>query len=64
MILFLLGGDPLRAPSSTAKPLATLLETTASAPTHDDAWALKDALDAAAREAFGPPRFLHFTMPR
>lgn len=40
-------------------PLARLLHEAGSA---SDAWALKDRLDAVAREVFGPPRFVPFEM--
>jgi hypothetical protein len=62
-ILLLLGGDLREAPSAVPAPLATLLESHAAKATHDDAWAVRDALDAAAREAFGSPKFMHFAMP-
>jgi hypothetical protein len=53
--------DASRAPT----PLARLLEDHARlAPgVATDAWALKDELDAIAREVFGPPRFVPFAMP-
>lgn len=53
-ILRVLGG------TATPAPLARLLQ---EAGTETDAWRLKDRLDAAAREAFGPPRFVKFNMP-
>ena len=62
-ILMLLGGDVREAPSGVPAPLATLLESHAANTSYDDAWAVRDALDAAAREAFGPPKFMHFAMP-
>jgi hypothetical protein len=54
-------GDVSRAPA----PLARLLDDHARlAPGHEtDAWTLKDKLDAVARQAFGPPRFVPFAMP-
>jgi hypothetical protein len=70
VILHLLSGDPSRASERTPAPLAALLESHARwAPGPageqpiDDAWALKDRLDAVAREVFGPPRFVPFAMP-
>ncbi len=59
-ILMLLGGDVRRAPSSVPAALATLLEAQAANSASDDACAVRDALDAAAREAFGAPKFTHF----
>lgn len=63
VVLRVLGGEPERAPGSVPAPLASLLEETARGEGEGDAWALKDRLDAAAREAFGPPRFVPFEMP-
>ncbi|MDQ3037223.1 MAG: hypothetical protein M3Y87_32820, partial [Myxococcota bacterium] len=65
VVLKALGGDVERAPSSVPRPLASLLEAQARGETdaYDDAWALKDRLDAVAREVFGPPRFVPFAMP-
>ncbi|MBX3227808.1 MAG: hypothetical protein KIT84_15735 [Labilithrix sp.] len=58
-ILRALGG------ASAPAPLARLLEMHAhrEAGCETDAWALKDRLDAVAREVFGPPRFVRFEMP-
>lgn len=67
-VAYVLGGDPAsgRVPGSVPEPLARLIRTH-SDPSHrevtDDAWHLKERVDAAAREAFGPPRFVHFSMP-
>lgn len=65
VVLKALGGDGARAPSSVPAPLAALLERQArgEAGVADDAWELKDRLDAVAGEVFGPPRFVPFAMP-
>jgi len=58
-ILQALGG------TATPEPLASLLQVHANqeAGAETNAWALKDRLDAVAREVFGPPRFVAFEMP-
>ena len=65
VILRALGGEVDQAPASVPSPLARLLETQArEAPgAVMSAWSLKEKLDAVAREVFGPPRFVPFTMP-
>jgi len=62
-ILFVLGGDPLRAPSRVPAPFARLLETTAVTPWARDAWALVEDASQVARDVFGPPKFVPFDMP-
>jgi hypothetical protein len=62
-MLLLLGGDAQRAPSTVPAPLATLLESHAANPMLDDAWAVRDAVDAAARASFGAAKFIPFPMP-
>lgn len=64
-VLFALGADDLRVPSSVPLPLATLLRSVADddAGGRRDAWALVGELDAAAKEAFGPPCYVPFAMP-
>lgn len=63
-----LGGDPATGsvPASVPAPLAELVRIQAD-PEHreayEHAWLLKDRVDAAAREAFGPPRYIPFTLP-
>jgi hypothetical protein len=59
MVLKALGAQHVPA------PLAELLDTHArgDAAMESDAWALKDRLDATARDVFGPPRFVPFAMP-
>jgi hypothetical protein len=42
--------------------LADLLAQTVKSPP-SDAWALKEALDRTARDAFGPPKYIPFAMP-
>jgi hypothetical protein len=65
---YVLGGDPAtgKVPGSVPAPLAELVRTQ-SDPDHrqalENAWLLKDRLDAAAREAFGPPKYTPFTLP-
>jgi hypothetical protein len=65
---WLLGGTAATGavPAHVPEPLAGLLARSVDpdAPgAASDAWALKDALDTAAAKAFGPPRFVHFSMP-
>ena len=62
-MLYVLGGDPLRAPARVPPPFARLLETTAVAPWANDAWALVEDAKNVARDVFGPPQFVPFTMP-
>lgn len=65
-ILRVLGGDLRRAPAGVPAPIAELLEVHAdpsAAGRMDDAWWLKERVAAAAREAFGPPKFVPFQMP-
>lgn len=65
---YVLGGDAAtgKVPGSVPAPLAELVRTQ-SDPDHrqalENAWLLKDRLDAAAREAFGPPKYIPFTLP-
>lgn len=65
---YVLGGDPAtgKVPRGVPQPLAELVQLQ-SDPDHPraahDAWLLKERVDAAAREAFGPPRYVHFTLP-
>jgi hypothetical protein len=61
-VLGLLSGDLRRAPARVPAPLRDLLESQASAPSAE-AWAIKEQLDVVARAAFGPPRYVPFTMP-
>lgn len=63
-MLFVLGGDPLRAPARVPAPFARLLETTAVTPWANDAWALVEDAANVARDVFGPPKFVPFDMPR
>ncbi len=65
VLLKALGGSVDRAPSRVPAPLARLLEKHARGEPHapDDAWAVRDELDAVARQVFGPPKFIPFTMP-
>ena len=65
-----LGGDVARGtiPEAVPAPLRALLEAwvddgRAASPV-DDAWALKDAVSAAGRAAYGAPRYHPFKMPR
>jgi len=43
---------------ATPEPLARLLRTPA-----DDAWQVRDQLDATARQVFGPPKYIPLPMP-
>ena len=63
-----LGGDPAQGtvPASVPDALARLVRAQATrspdAPA-DDAWELEEQVSRAGREAFGPPRYVPFTMP-
>lgn len=49
---------------TTPVPLFDLLtEASNSNSPYEDAWALKNRLDALSRELFGPPKYHKFTMP-
>lgn len=65
VVLRALGTETDRAPGGAPPPLARLLETHARLEPgmESDAWALKERLDAVARDVFGPPRFVPFAMP-
>ncbi len=63
-----LGGDPSTGavPSSVPAPLAELVgayATLSEGAPADDAWEMIERVSRAGREAFGPPRFVPFTMP-
>jgi hypothetical protein len=61
-ILYVLGGDPRKAPARVPAPFARLLETTATTPWANDAWALVEDASNVARDVFGPPKFVPFAM--
>lgn len=65
VLLKALGGSVERAPSRVPQSLARLLERHARGETqhYEDAWTIRDELDNAARQAFGPPKFIPFSMP-
>ncbi len=54
------GSLPASVPESIAALVRANLEPETAT---EDAWALRDRLDAAARAALGPPRYHHFQMP-
>lgn len=64
-VLFALGADDWQVPSTVPSPIAALLRSVAAddAGGRHDAWALVGELDAATREAFGPPRYVPFALP-
>ncbi|NMO15443.1 hypothetical protein HPC49_33785 [Pyxidicoccus fallax] len=67
-IAWVLGGDPATGstPTSVPPPLADLLRRLCDEDPHPftgDAWRSKELVDAAARESFGPPKFIPFTLP-
>lgn len=64
-VLGLLGADPelLRAPDGVPRPLAEVLERHADPGIRSDAWTVRERLDEAARQVFGPPKFVPFPMP-
>lgn len=64
----LISGDKSREPScdNAPRPLAELLQRVTEDPdfvARLDARTLADQVSAAARQAFGPPRFVHFHLP-
>lgn len=61
-VLHILGRNLLRAPPSVPAPLARLLEEYAQGE-GDDAWSVRDRVDAVAKQVFGPPKFVPFGMP-
>lgn len=66
---WLIGGKSSGEPScdKAPAPLARLLQAVSEDPDFTDrldARTLNDQVSAAAREAFGPPRFLHFNLPQ
>jgi hypothetical protein len=65
---WVLGGDPATGavPAGVPPPLADLLRQQCDVDHREvafDAWQLKERVDFAAREAFGEPKFIPFTMP-
>lgn len=68
-IAYVLGGDPITGtvPSSVPQGLAALVRSHADpfapGPRTDDAWALEQEVSRVAREAFGPPKYVHLAMP-
>ncbi len=67
-IAWVLGSEPASGtvPVAVPPPLADLLRRFCDADYREatgDAWRVKELVDAAARESFGPPKFIHFTMP-
>jgi hypothetical protein len=62
-LLWLLGGDPKRAPEGTPPSLGGVLESAAAESGASDAWQVLEAVDRAAAEAFGKPKFALFAMP-
>ncbi|HZI09922.1 MAG TPA: hypothetical protein VE153_05965 [Myxococcus sp.] len=67
-IAWVLGGDAESGavPVGVPPPLADLLRQQCDARYREpsgDAWRVKELVDAAARESFGPPKYVRFTMP-
>ncbi|EAU66264.1 gp247, putative [Stigmatella aurantiaca DW4/3-1] len=67
-LVAVLGGEPEtgQVPLSVPPPLADLLKRQVNPAPREalgDAWQLRSLLDAAAKEAFGPPRYTPFTLP-
>lgn len=65
-VAFALGGDPAtgRVPDAVPTIFAGLVRAQCDPATAlDDAWALKEKLDAAAHASFGPSRYVPFAMP-
>ncbi len=50
-------------PSTVPDVIATLVADEAAGSGEDDAWALVERVSAAGRAAYGPPRYVPFTMP-
>jgi hypothetical protein len=59
----LLGGTASTLPETVPEPLARLVAAHRVPNAGFDAWALKDRVQAAANELFGPPKFVRFEMP-
>ncbi len=65
---YVLGGEPAsgKVPGNVPPALADLIRIHCD-PDHreaiDRAWTLKERLDYAARESFGPPKYIPFTLP-
>ena len=63
VIAHVLGGGPEAVPAKVPAPVGALVRRCAAGdlPT-EDAWALKDAVAAAAKQVWGPPRYVKFTL--
>ena len=59
----LLGGAADRVPASVPRPVAAIVEEHAQGRGGADAWALRQRLGGAAREAYGPSRYHALAMP-
>jgi hypothetical protein len=62
-IAYLLGGSASRVPPSVPRPVAALIEEHAQGIGGGDAWAIRQELSDAARQAYGPPRYHPLPMP-
>jgi hypothetical protein len=64
-VLRVLGAEPpaWKAPPAVPAPLARLLEEHAFHRGAVEAWAVKERLDAVARDVFGPPKYIPLAMP-
>jgi hypothetical protein len=64
-IAYVLGGDPSRGtvPSSVPAPIADLVSAIATSPRAHDAWALRGAVESAARLVYGPSAYHELAMP-
>lgn len=62
-ILFVLGGDPLRAPAGTPPEVAAAVESDAAGAGASTAMDALAKVDRAARAAFGAPRYVPFDLP-
>lgn len=62
-VLFVLGGDPMRAPAAAPPELRAVLESDADSAGPGTAMQALANVDRAARSAFGAPRYVPFDLP-
>jgi len=57
------GSSLTRAPAELPRPLAALLEREAGGAGDENAWQLSEEVSTAARQSFGPPKFVPLLLP-